>query len=400
MGANSTRVIVVLGLICGLTPFAIDMYLPAITSIAETIDTNTEQVQLTISAYLLTFSLGQLLFGPISDSVGRRPVAVFGLILFFIASIAIALSGTLSQLMLLRMIQGVGGAAVTVAIMATLRDLYSGNALAKMTSYLMIVMAIAPMIAPFIGAQLLYFFNWHSIFYCLALLAVIALVLYLPTLTESLDSNHRQPFKVGPVIAAYGKVLSDKPTWHYLLINAFSSAPLFIFISASPQVYIEQMGVSPQHYAYYFAFNVTLLMFHSWLNTRLLRYWGFDRILPISVAVSLVPVSALLVVSLTLPAQHLLLGMVPLIALTIGITSLISANAYAGLMTRHPKNAGSAAAIAAMARFGFGALAGALVNIFSTGDHLGMVGGMFLAALLGALVMWLKASQQQEPEAI
>lgn len=377
----------VLGLLCGLTPFAIDMYLPAITSIAETIHSDTEHVQLTISAYLLSFSFGQLLFGPISDSVGRRSVTVFGLILFFIASVAIALSETQSELILLRFLQGFAGAAVTVAAMATLRDLYSGDVLAKMTSYLMMVMAVAPMIAPFIGAQLLLFFNWHSIFYCLALLALAAMAMYLPILSESLGSDNRRRFKLHAIFAGYRKVLSDKPTWHYLLINALSSAPMFIFISASPQVYMEYLGISPQQFAYFFAFNVILLMFHSWLNTRLLRYFSYQKILPVAVNISLLPVSALLILSFSLSKENLLYGLVPFIAITVGITSLISANAYAGMLTRHPQNAGSAAAIAGLSRFGFGAVSGALVNLFSTGDHLIMVGAMFLAAVLSAMVI-------------
>jgi len=387
------RVIAVLGLLCGLTPFAIDMYLPAIATIAGNINSDTEYVQLTISAYLIAFSIAQLGFGPISDSIGRRPVAIAGLAIFFVASICIANSTTITQLMLLRLVQGVGGAAVTVAIMATLRDLYSGNALAKMTSYLMMVMAIAPMIAPIIGAQVLYFYDWHAIFYCLAILAVIAWGLYLLTLSESLAVQNRSKFKPNKVLKAYRHVLSDLPSWRYLLINALSSAPLFIFISTSPHIYMEFLGVSPQHYAYYFALNVVFLMFHSWLNTRLLRHWRYQRILPVAVSLTLIPSIALLAAGLFTPLAYLLKSIVPLIALTIGFGSLISANAYAGMLTRHPNNAGSAAAISGVARFGFGALIGAVVNLLSTGDHTGIIVAMSLMTALSAVVVSVKAKE-------
>lgn len=385
--ATAAQLIIVLGLISGLTPFAIDMYLPAIPTMATAMGSDTAHIQLSISAYLFSFSLGQLLFGPISDSIGRRGVTIFGLVLFFIASLAISAAETPAQLSLLRLLQGLGGAAVSVAIMASLRDLFSGNQLAKMTSYLMMVMALSPMIAPFIGAQLLHFFNWQRIFIALAALAVIALILYLKTLRESLRREHRHPLKMKQAIAGYKRVLSHKPSLAYLAINGLGSAPMFIFISASPFVYIEYLGVSSQHYAYFFGLNVILLMFHSWLNTRLLRHWGLQKILYGVVHLSLIPGFLLLMVALFLPAEKLLFGLVPLVALVIGMTSLLSANAYAGMMTYHPTGAGSAASIAGLTRFGFGALSGAAVNAFPSGDHLSMVAGMVAAALASWVVL-------------
>lgn len=379
--------VAVLGLISGLTPFAIDMYLPAIPTIAAYLGSDTEHIQLSISAYLLSFSVGQLLFGPISDSLGRRSVTVFGLIVFFVASLAITRSTSATELSLLRLVQGFGGAAVSVAAMASLRDMFSGDQLARMTSYLMLIMALAPMIAPFIGAQLLLFLPWQSIFVCLAALAVIALILYLTTLNETLAADNRQALNATSIGRAYKGVLQHRPTLAFLAINGLGSAPMFIFISASPFVYIDHFGISSQQFSYVFALNVSLLMFHSWLNTRLLRRWQFRQVLHTAVSLSLVPAVGLLLVSLALPRAYLLYGLIPLGAVVIGITSLISANAYAGIMTHHPKTAGSAASTAGLIRFGFGALSGALVNTFPTGDHLGMVGAMVAAALACWLVL-------------
>jgi MFS transporter, DHA1 family, multidrug resistance protein len=380
-------VIAVMALLSALTAFAIDMNLPAIPAIAQDLGDTTEQVQLSISLFLLFFGGGQLFCGPITDSLGRKRVINGGLLLFLLASLSITQVSNYQHLLGWRILQALGGAAISVSVIASLRDMYSGNRLAKMTSYLAMVMLIAPMIAPFIGSVLLQLYNWQSIFLALFALGALGAVLYNTLLPESLKAEDRGPLNLGRSISGYLAVLRDRPSLLYILIVAFSSSPMFIFVTSSPLVYIEYLGVSTQDYPYLFAVNVVAMICHSWLNTRLLSYHSYQRILGVAVWLAVIPALLLLLASLLLPLHLLLWGIAPLMAFIIGLGVLINANASAGLMTRHAVNAGSAASLSGTTRFGAGAVGGILVSIFSTGDQTAMVVAIVLSTLASAGVL-------------
>ncbi len=392
--ANGFFYICALGLLCGLTPFAVDMYLPSIPDIAADLNSTTTQVQFTISAFLLAFSLGQLFYGPISDSWGRKRVLIFGLVIFIVSSLFSAEAQTLNQLLAWRGLQAFGGGAIGVCVNATLRDRYDGNQLAKMMSYLLIVTIIAPMIAPLIGGQLLKFFHWPTIFYLLAGLATFGLLLYSTCIKESHHKERRVKLELKSVWVNYKLILTDPKSLAYLLIGGFSSAPMFIFITLSPFIYLELFGVSQQEFGLYFGANVILMMTSSWVNTRLLNRVSYTKIMGAAIFIRVLPATALLFVSLAVE-ENLFRYLVPLIILSIGLLPLVGPNAMTALMSKHGQNAGSAASLAGTFRFGVGAIAGIIASIYSQQSHLSMAIGIFVCTLLCLLsYIWVKTHPQ------
>lgn len=387
---NTTLFIGILGLLSGLTPFAVDMYLPSIPSIAKDLHSTVPLIQLTISIFLLSFAIGQLFYGPVSDSWGRKKILILGLGLFITSSLLASHAHSLEQLLLWRCVQAFGGGAIGVCVNATLRDCYKDNQLAKMMSYLLIVLTIAPMIAPFIGGQVLQYYSWPVVFYILCALGIIGLVLYLAFIDETHKEEKRSEFKLSVILSNYSNILKNRRSLAYLLIGTFSSAPMFIFITSAPFVYLDYFGISEQNFGYYFGANVILMMTSSWLNTRLLNHLSYRRILDYAVMLRLVPATALLLVGL-FADEHLFFYTVPLIVLNIGLLPLVGPNAMTGLMNRHGSNAGSAASLAGTLRFGVGAFAGMIVSMLSNQSPLSMFIGMFVFTLACFLTLqWLK----------
>ncbi len=380
----------ILGLLSGLTPLAVDMYLPSIPNIANDLNSDIAQVQLTISVFLFTFAVGQLFYGPISDSWGRKKILTLGLSIFVGASFLSAGADNLNQLILWRALQAFGGGAIGVCVNATLRDHYKGNQLAKMMSYLMMITIIAPMIAPFIGGQILRFYNWPIVFYILAAFGSISLVFYFFLVDESHHKEQHIDFNLKSIGSNYARILKDPHSFAYLLLGSFSSAPMFIFIISSPFVYIEFFGVSEQHFGLYFGANVILMMASSWMNSFLLNNTPYHKIMGYAIALRMLPATGLLCVGLFVD-EYLFIYLVPLIILTIGFLPLVGPNAMTGLMSRHGKNAGSAASLSGMFRFGIGAVAGTVTTALSQQNHLSMVIGMFSLTLACLLVyLWLR----------
>lgn len=374
---NTYLFIGILGLLSGLTPFAVDMYLPSIPNIARDVHSSVSSIQLTISVFIFSFAIGQLFYGPLSDCWGRKKVLLSGLFLFIVASLLVTQAHNLEQLLFWRSLQAFGGGAVGVCVNATLRDRYRGNQLAKMMSYLLIVIIIAPMIAPFVGGQILKYFAWPVIFYILSALGIISLVLYLLFIGESHKKEKRHKLELKTILSNYMAIIKDRQSLAYLLIGSFSSAPMFIFITSSPFVYLNYFNISEQDFGYYFGANVVLMMASSWLNSHLLNRIPYQRIMVYAIVFRMLPATALLLVGL-FADEHLFLYLVPLIVVTIGLLPLVGPNAMTGLMDKHGDNAGSAASLAGAFRFSIGAIAGMLASVLSNHNHLSMVIGMFV----------------------
>ena len=273
MRTSSIWLLVMLGTLSGLTPLAVDMYLPAIPAIARDLGSNVAAVQLTVSSFLAGFALGQLFYGPMADSFGRKPVILFGVGLFALASIGCALADSLPMLLAFRLLQALGGAAGAVVVNALLRDLFSDSEFVRAMTIVILTMTLAPLLAPLLGGAMLAL-GWNSIFLLLAGLGVLVWLAIAGFIPETLKPELRQPLRLGAVLANYGKVLTHRRAMGSLLAGTFASAGMFAFISGSPYVYIEYFGVSPQHYGLFFGLNVLLLMVMTFINGRLVKRVG------------------------------------------------------------------------------------------------------------------------------
>ncbi|WP_418138920.1 Bcr/CflA family multidrug efflux MFS transporter [Marinomonas sp. RS-M-Aa-14] len=291
-------IILVLGLLSGLTPLAIDAYLPSIPTISKSLNTDIGLVQMTLSIYLLVFAFMQILFGPISDAIGRRKVVVGGLGIFAIGSFLCALAQSYEVLLVGRAIQAFGGAAVAVCVPALVKDGLSINQFAKAMSMIMLVMALAPLAAPIIGGAILTVLSWHYIFVLLGVLAIVAVLLFLRTIPETLPVEKRTPFSFLNAIRNYITLLKNHSVMGYIIASAFYFAGMMSFITGCSFVYIEIYHVNPAHFGFLVGLNVISMMFASTINGRYVEKLGTEVLSKYAIYIPLVASILMIVLSL------------------------------------------------------------------------------------------------------
>jgi len=393
MRSSSLMLFILLGALSGLTPLAVDMYLPAIPSIARDLGAGVEAVQLTISVFLGGFALGQLFYGPLADSFGRKPVILFGVGLFFLASVGCAFAQDLPTLLGFRLLQALGGAAGSVVVNALLRDLFSHEEFARAMSLVILTMTLAPLVAPLLGGYLLYF-GWHWIFGLLALLGLLVWLAIWWQVPETLKPENKQALHLGRIWRNYVAVFRHRQAMGGVLAGTFSSAGMFAFISGSPYVYIEYFGVPASRYGWLFGLNVLLLMLMTFLNSRLIRRIGAPRMLRLGLR--LLCLAGVLQLVMALSGWGGLWGIVLPVVLYVGQIGLVGANAMSETMGHFPANAGTASAVTGTLRFLAGALAGVAVNLVPASSPVPMalvMAGCGLCALLAH--GWLAGSGRQ-----
>ncbi len=237
--------IFILGLLSMLMPLAIDMYLPSMPIIAQEFGVESGAVQMTLSAYVLGFAIGQMFYGPMADSIGRKPVIFWGTLIFALAGMACAMAQSVEQLINLRFLHGLSAAAASVVINALMRDMFTKDDFSRMMSFVVLVMTIAPLLAPIIGGALLVWFSWHAIFWSMAGTALVGAILVALFIKESLPKEKRQRFRLRTTIGNFVTLFRHKRVLCYMLASGFSFAGMFSFLSAGPFVYIDLNGVSP-----------------------------------------------------------------------------------------------------------------------------------------------------------
>lgn len=375
--------VVILGLLAMLMPLSIDMYLPAMPQIAHEFAVSAGSVQMTLNLYILGFALGQLVYGPLADSYGRKPVIVLGTLIFACAAAACAMSQSIDQLILMRFLHGLSAAAASVVINALMRDSYSKEDFSRMMSFVMLITTIAPLLAPVIGGWLLLLWNWHAIFWTLAIASLITTVLVVTQVRETLQPAQRQRFHLRTTLSNFVALVRHKRAFSYMLASGFSFAGLFTFLNAGPFVYIEVNHVSPQNFGYYFGLNVVFLFVMTLINSRAVRRFGplamfrFGLLIQFFMGLWLLAVSAL-----NLGFLPLVLG----VAMFIGCVSTVSSNAMAVILDEFPHMAGTASSLAGTLRFGVGALVGALLSRVSISSAWPMVTTIALCATLSILL--------------
>ena len=383
MGRSSLFLLIMLGALAGLTPLSVDMYLPAIPSIAADLGARVEAVQLTISTFLIGFAIGQMFYGPLADSFGRKPVILFGLALFTLASVGCLLADNLPSLLFFRLLQAIGGAAGAVVVNALLRDLFQGEEVVRAMTLVILTSTLAPLVAPLLGGLLLRW-GWTSIFGVLVVLGGLLWLAVLMLLPETLKSDHRQPLRWRTVLSNYALVLRHRRAMAGILASALVSGGMFAFISGSPYVYIQFFGVSPQHYGLLFGLNVLFLMVVTYLNGRLVKRVGMLPMLRIGLG--LMGLASLVLLFNGLLGCGGLWSIVIPVSCYVSQLGLIGANATSHALGFFPANAGTASALAGTLRFGIGALAGLVVNSFTATSPLPMAAVMACCGLLALVV--------------
>lgn len=354
--------ILVLGLLAGLTPMAIDTYLPSLPTISEELNTDIDLIQMTVSMYLLVFAFMQILFGPISDALGRRKVIVGGLIIYAVGSLVCALAQNYETLLIGRAIQALGGAAVAVCIPALVKDGMSVNQFAKTMSMVMLVMAISPLIAPIIGGAILTIWSWHYIFVLLSIIAILAMVLFLQTIPETLPIEKRTPFSFGNAIRNYHLLLKNKLVMGYLMSSAFYFGGMMSFITGASFVYIKFYGVDPAYFGFLVGINVIAMMIASTINGRYVEKIGTEIMSKYAFYIPLT--ASLCMLILTFFENPPLILIIITSTLFMGPMGILGSGLMAGALNHAGNHNGSVTALAGTSRFAFGALGGTIVSIF------------------------------------
>jgi DHA1 family bicyclomycin/chloramphenicol resistance-like MFS transporter len=382
LAPGSRAFIVLLGALTALTALSVDMSLPALPRLTAVFATTPDKAQLTLSVFLVGFAIGQLAYGPVSDRFGRRPVLLFGLVVYTIGGIGCALASSIDQLILFRLLQGIGGCVGRVMGPAIVRDEFHAQKGAQVLSYVTLVMALAPLIAPVIGGYLLVIADWQAIFFVLAAFGAAVLAIIAMRFGESSKYRDPQATQISTLLRNYGRFLTHRACLGYALINCFTFAGLFSYISGSSFVFIEVFGLPSHIYGILFGLTAFALMAGASLNGRLLRRLLPKTVLRAGLAIVLFGGAAMLASAIVLPS-------IPSVLLSIMIyvfgMAFVFPNATASAMEPMPRMAGVASSLLGSSQMATGSLAGYLVNSFYDRTPLAMASGIAAAAVLACL---------------
>jgi len=371
--------ILLLGALTAIGPFTIDLYLAAFPQITSDMGTSPAAVQLTITATLAGLAVGQLLIGSISDAMGRRKPLLAGLGLYVLASIGIVFVTSVEALTALRFIQGLGAAAGMVLSMAIVRDRFEGIQVGKALARLMLVVGVAPSIAPLIGAQFLRLGSWRYMFVALALFGVLLLVLAFFLLKESLPVQLRRSGGIMAAARSYGSLLRDPMFMGLALLSGFSMAALFTYVSSATFVFQEGFGLTAQQFAVIFASGAVAITAGTQINGAMIGRVAPEQILRGGVLAALAITGSMVVVTV------LGLGLWPLIVLLVSnmlVTGILLPAVPMIALEANAHRAGSAAALLGAFQFGVGALIAPVTGLFEEGSAVAMASVMFGASLV------------------
>jgi DHA1 family bicyclomycin/chloramphenicol resistance-like MFS transporter len=382
-------VTLLLGGLTATPPLAMDMYLPSLPEVTDSLRAPAATVQLTLTACLLGMALGQLVVGPMSDRWGRRRPLLAGLLVYVVATALCALAPTVEFLVGFRLVQGLAGAAGIVIARAVVRDLYDGVAMARFFSTLMLIGGVAPIVAPLIGGQILRVTDWRGVFVVLTVIGALLAALVWARLPETLPVAERHTGGVVDALHSMRRLLADLPFTGYMLTGGFAFAALFAYISASPFVVQEIYGASPQTFSLLFGVNSVGLVVVGQINGKVLvGRVGLDRVLGVGLLVVTAAAAALLLMTAGVFGE---VGLFPVAAglfvlmSAMGVT-LPNAQSLALLRTKH--SAGSASALLGTSSFLIGAVASPLVGMAGEDTAVPMA-VVQLAAALVALVCFM-----------
>ena len=380
--AHGWRVLGILSLLMGFASISTDLYLPAMPAMGRDLHAQPGTVALTVAAYLTGFSVGQLAWGPIGDRHGRRVPVALGLVLFIIGSAGCAMAGGIGAMIGWRVVQALGACASVVLARAMVRDLYQGHRAAQMMSTLMTVMAIAPLLGPVLGGQILVLAGWRAIFWALVGVGLITLAA-LAILPETLPSEQRAPMPLIAAFGGYGALLNNRAMVGYVCAGGFFYAGMFAYIAGSPFAYISYHHVPPQLYGLLFGAGVIGIMGANLVNARVVRRLGSDRLLRLG---TLGATGAALVLALDARSGFGgLAGLAVPLFLFASATGFIVANAITGAMAIFPARAGAVSARIGATQYGSGIVGSALVGGFADGTPWPM-GWVIAACALGSLL--------------
>jgi DHA1 family bicyclomycin/chloramphenicol resistance-like MFS transporter len=379
------RSAVVLGLLCATGPLAIDMFLPALPTIAGSLDSTIAAAQLTITAYFIAYGLAQMVYGPVADMVGRKPPLIAGLTLFAAGSIGCALAPDMNSLVAARVVQALGGAAAMVIPRAIIRDMHTGPQATRLMALVMLIISVSPMLAPLAGSGIIALSGWRAIFATLAMAAGLSIGVTLLLQPETLAPGNRVPVRLSALLSGTATLLRDPVFMGLTFVGGFGMASFFVFLASASFVYTGHYGLSPTGFSLAFAANAAGFFAASQLAATLGEKFGAERVVNWAVTGFM---------GFTLLLVGLVWSGIDHFALLVGL--LICANACLGLviptamvmaLDDHGDIAGLASSLGGMLQMLAGGVMTMLVGPFFNGTPLPMVAAIAIAAVLAFAAM-------------
>lgn len=382
------KLIMILGALTALGPLTIDTYLPALPSITRTLRSTSATVGLTLTGTLIGFALGQLVVGPISDTVGRRRPILYGAALHILASILCAVAPNVATLCASRVIQGIAASGAAVVALAIVRDVANGRAFVVMMSRLLLVMGAAPVLAPTLGSQILRWTQWRGVFVTLAVISVLLLAVTAFVLPETLPRHRRLRGGVRATASAYRVLLRDRTFVGLALVAGLTMSGIFGYVGGASFVMQQQYGLSVQQFGLVFGAGSVSLIIGTQLNPRLVARWTSARVLGGTLTVGTAAAAVLVAAAATglggLPGLLLPLW---LVLASIGVAL---PNSPALALNGHGETAGTAAALLGAAQFGVAGLVGPIFTVLGVSAAsmaIVIAGGLALTLLVYLLVV-------------
>lgn len=347
--ADHPAMTLLLGCLVALAPLAMDIYLPSMPSMTRALSATPEQVQLTISVYMLGWGMAQLVAGPVSDRFGRKPALMGGLLVFIAASIACALSTTIEMLVAARLVQAVAMATVVVVPRAIVRDLFEGDRAAHMLSTMMLVLSAAPIAAPLLGAELQLRLGWQSSFVFVAIYALIAFAAVFLALPETLAQRDAHALRLRRMVGNWLHALRSPQLVGYVIINTAATCGLFAFLTGSAFVFVDALETGERGFAIHFGGVMFGNVIGAWLARRVVIRMGLQRVIAYG-SVMLVAAGVTMAVLAWAGVRHPLAVTLPMLLFMLAYMWTVP-QATAGALTPFPQMAGSISSLISFTQF-------------------------------------------------
>jgi DHA1 family bicyclomycin/chloramphenicol resistance-like MFS transporter len=387
--------VLILGTLTALSPFSIDMYLPAFQDIAKSLHTTTARVDLSLSSFFIGLATGQLIYGPLMDRFGRKRPLYFGLSIYIMASVGCFLSASVEMLIAIRVLQAIGSCAAGVASVAMVRDLFPVKDNAKVFALLFLVLGASPLLAPTAGSYLADAFGWQSVFVVLLSIAALILIAVIFTLPESYKPDASYSLKPGPIINNFLLVIRTPQFYTYAIAGSIAFCGLFAYVAGSPLVFMDVFDLSKNEYGWVFAGLSVGFIGSNQLNSLLIKHYKSEQV--VRVALTAQVVVGLIFLIGTINGWYGMGGTITMIFLVLCCIGLTNPNTSALCMAPFAKNAGVASALLGTMQLGLGAAASFAISVFNSHSAMPMAAIMAVSSIiaLGVLLIGRRNIVQQ-----